>query len=63
MDSSKTNMDSLLLLLLPNNIQPPDGFYVVIELSDLASYKKFFHLSQMLIICYECRKNMKVGIK
>ena len=42
MDSSKTNMDLSLLLLLPNNIKPNDGSYMVIESRNL--------VTQMLII-------------
>ena len=60
MDSLDTNIDWSVLLVLPNKIPPTDSAYVVIQLSDVASYKTFFHLFQMLIICNECRKNIKL---
>ena len=49
-----------LFLLLPKNIPPIDGSYGnrVIK----SSYKKFVHLSKMLIICNKCRKSMKAGM-
>ena len=69
MDSSKRNTDSSLLLLLPNNILTIDGLDIISgphmtcvkQVIIRSSYKKLFHLSQMPIICNECRKDMKVG--
>ena len=46
MDSSKRNMDSSLMLFLPNNIPPIDGSYVVIDPSNLAT-RNFF-------VCLKC---------
>ena len=60
----KRNMGSSLLLLLPNTIPTINGSCCnrVIK----SSYKKFFHLSQILIIsksiAMTAEKNMKVGI-
>ena len=54
-------MDLSLLLLIPNNTPPIDqscGNRVF-----KSSCKKLLHMSQMLIICNECRKNMTVEIK
>ena len=49
MDSSKRNMDSSLLLL-PNNITPNDGSYVVHALGNRVIMKSSY--TQMLIISF-----------